>query len=121
MARRTLFVGRSRTNDVRLADRSVSRRHLELTVADDGRIYLTDCGSRFGTFVRSENGWRRTRQGFVGVDDILRLGDHQIAVRDMLRRAEASPAAGGGTPVEDKRPSGPVSRDPRTGEVVRKR
>ena len=65
MTRRSVFVGRSRRNDVHLAHSSVSRRHAELIVTEDGRIYITDCASRFATYVRSDAGWRKIRQEFV--------------------------------------------------------
>lgn len=121
MTRRSLFVGRSRKNDVRLADPSVSRRHAELTVADDGRIYLTDCASRYGTRVRSGTGWREIRQEFVDVEDVVRLGDCEIPVRELLARADSLDSSAMPAHVEENRPSGPVARNPRTGEVVRKR
>lgn len=120
MTRRSIYVGRSRTNDIRLADRSVSRRHAELTLADDGRIYITDCASRFGTHVRSRTGWRGIRQEFVDIDDMLRLGDCEVPVRELLALADAPRSTAPGTPVNDDRPQGSVARNPRTGEVVRK-
>ena len=119
MTRRSVFVGRSRNNDVHLVHRSVSRRHAELVVADDGRIYITDCASRFGTHVRSRTGWREIRQEFVDIDSALRLGDYEVTVRELLALAN-SPGSPAHPPADDNRPSGPVARDPRTGEVVRK-
>ena len=120
MTRRSVYVGRSRRSDVRLADRSVSRRHAELTMADDGRIYITDCASRFGTHVRSRTGWREIRQEFVDIDDMLRLGDCEVPVRELLALADSPGSPTAQAPIEERRPSGPVERDPRTGEVVRK-
>ena len=120
MTRRSLFVGRSRRNDIRLGHRSVSRRHAELTVADDGRIYLTDCASRYGTRLRSGAGWREIRQGFVDLDDIVRLGDFEVSVRELLARADSPGSATMHEHIEADRPSGPVVRNPRTGEVERK-
>lgn len=120
MTRRSLLVGRSRSNDIRLAHRSVSRRHAELTVAGDGRIYLTDCVSRYGTRVRSRAGWREIRQDFVDLDDVVRLGDCEISVRELLARADSPGSSTTHAHVEENRPSGPVARNPRTGEVVRK-
>ena len=120
MTRRSVFVGRSRRNDVHLTHRSVSRRHAELIVADDGRIYITDCASRFGTHVRARTGWQEIRQEFVAFDDILRLGDYEIPVRQLLALADSPRSSTAHAPVEENRPSGPVARNPRTGEVVRK-
>lgn len=120
MTRRSVFIGRSRRNDIHLTHRSVSRRHAELTMADDGRIYITDCASRFGTHVRSRTGWREIRQEFVEIDHILRLGDYEIPVRQLLALADSPRSSTAHAPVEENRPSGPVARNPRTGEVVRK-
>lgn len=46
----TILVGQSRSADFSLRDREVSRRHLGLEVAD-GRLHLSDLGSRNGTRV----------------------------------------------------------------------
>ena len=120
MTRRSVLVGRSRRNDVHLTHRSVSSRHAELIVADDGRIYITDCASRFGTHVRSSTGWREIRQEFVAIDDILRFGDYEIRVRQLLALADSPRSTTAHGPADGNRPSGPVARNPRTGEVVRK-
>ena len=45
---RPLIVGRQEGNDIRIADRRVSRRHAEITV-EDGRVFIRDLGSRAGT------------------------------------------------------------------------
>lgn len=114
MPRRAAFIGRSRDNDIRLTDRTVSRRHAELTLTDDNRIYLTDCGSKYGTHIRIGSGWQPIRQRFVGPNDLLRLGDFQIGVGDVLARM-----SGGDAPEApaSRCPAGPVERNPSTGEV----
>ena len=113
-----------------IADASVAPHHAELVITDDGRLYLTDCATDGGTWVRAEgdtpSGWQPVRQGFVRPDQPLRLGDHQSTAGDLLRRsrgAPADPSAGAGAwdAAPQRRMRGPVIRDPATGEIVRRR
>lgn len=127
---RTLVIGRSPSADVVIADVSVAPHHAELVITDDGRLYLTDCATDGGTWIRrpgeTASGWQPVRQGFVHADQPLRLGDHQCTAGDLLRWSRGAPAdaaAGGGAWVggAQRRVRGPVSRDPATGEIVRRR
>lgn len=43
------FVGRSFDNDIRIDDKTVSRKHLKI-VSREGKIFVTDLKSRNGTF-----------------------------------------------------------------------
>lgn len=117
MPRRTAFVGRSRSSDIHLTDRTVSRLHAELTLADDGGIYVTDCGSRYGTQVRTRSGWMPVRQRFVRTNDVLRLGDFEIAVGELLARVPWTSGEDAAQTQASGRPAGPVERNPSTGEV----
>ena len=125
---RTLVIGRSPSADVVIADASLAPHHAELVVTDDGRFYVTDCGTDAGTWVRGEAaaGWQPVRQGFVHPDQALRLGDHQCTAGDLLRWSRAAPTdisagAGGREGAWQRRVRGPVARDPTTGEIVRRR
>jgi pSer/pThr/pTyr-binding forkhead associated (FHA) protein len=60
-------IGRSSEADVPLADPEASRRHAALQVAA-GALYVTDLGSRNGTFL---NGKRLAGEGIE-----LKIGDH---------------------------------------------
>jgi serine phosphatase RsbU (regulator of sigma subunit)/pSer/pThr/pTyr-binding forkhead associated (FHA) protein len=51
--RPVLTIGRRSECDVRVTGADVSRQHAEV-VNRDGRIFLRDCGSKFGTFVNGE-------------------------------------------------------------------
>ena len=93
MVRRVLFIGRGRDNDVRLAEPTVSRRHAELVVTEDGRYHLTDCASAHGTQVLRDGQWKAVRQAFVVEDDELRFGEHRTGLQELL--AQASRDAGG--------------------------
>ena len=128
----TLIIGRSPDADIVLADESVARQHAELVITDDGRFHLTDCDSDGGTW-RSlarrggEDIWERTRQSFVAPSQPLRFGQHRATVRELLalrapatESRAAAPGAGGGRGAPGGL-SGAVERDPRTGEIVRRR
>ncbi len=140
---KTVVVGRSPYADVVLADSSVARRHVEVVVTDDGRYFLTDCATETGCWrqVGSDQGrdrWEKVRQGFVGADDILRLGDHRCTLKDLLRDVDLRDSAetggggagrggdpgGAGAGGADRRIEslrGRVERDPVTGEIIPKR
>ena len=127
---KTLVIGRSPSADVVIADASLAPHHAELVLTDDGRCHLTDCVTDGGTWRRSGADdaapWEPVRQAFVQPDEPLRLGDHGCTARELVRRsrsvAASGPAGGGawdgGAP---HRVQGPVSRDPTTGEIVRRR
>jgi FHA domain/Domain of unknown function (DUF1707) len=69
-----LVVGRSRRCDVVLDDPTVSRRHLELRPAGDGRWLAVDVGSLNGTWRHN----RRVGRALVVPGDELRLGSCPI-------------------------------------------
>jgi len=129
---RTFVIGSSPDADIVLADASVGRRHAELVIAVDGRFHLTDCGGGDGTWRAvarrgGEEVWERTRQSFVAAGQPLRFGSYRTTVQELLARRQAgprhqgaAPAPGGGGGGESAL-SGPVERDPRTGEIVRRR
>ncbi len=140
---RTLVIGRSPDADIVLADPTVARRHAELVVTDDGRLHLSDCGGDGGTWraVAKRDGaevWERTRQSFVGARQPLRFGAYRATAEELLAThapgqwsagqwtpgqaasATAGAAAPAGSAAGDSL-GGPVERDPRTGEIVRRR
>ncbi len=132
---RTFVIGRSPDADIVLADASVGHQHAELVITDDGRFHLTDCGGGDGTWraVAVRDGqevWERTRQSFVAAGQPLRFGRYRATVQDLLARRPSGPrahgAAGssggaGGAGATEPGLRGPVERDPRTGEIVRRR
>lgn len=141
MKRRCYLIGRGRDNDIRLTDRTVSRRHAELVVTADGRYFLTDCGSTGGTHLLADSGWRPVRQAFVRQGDPLRFGACRTTVGELLARVpsgasggtraqqapdarqEVPPGAFGGSDGgsrwsrTDSLPRGRVARNPETGEI----
>lgn len=78
-------VGRSPDCDLVLADASVSRRHAEVSILEDGQIFVVDCRSTHGTRVSHGRGQRDVRQDVVAADAVLHFGDVAIAVSDVVR------------------------------------
>jgi two-component system nitrogen regulation response regulator GlnG len=69
----TLLIGSSDGCGLRLQEPSVSRRHAQVEIGDDG-VVLKDLSSRNGTFL---NG-RRVREAYLSPGDQLRLGRVEI-------------------------------------------
>ena len=83
----TLTIGRHSDADVRIdADgrKGVSRRHAEVTISADGRYYLIDRNSSYGTHLLGRNGWVKHRQGYVDASAKIRFGDHETSLADLL-------------------------------------
>jgi hypothetical protein len=135
---RTLVLGRSPFADVVVAEASVAPHHAELTITDDGRLYLVDCASKAGTWRQGaargdgQDHWLALRQDFVAADEPLRLGDYRCTAAGLLRVARDAPARAGETaamaaaqaqPGDGGRQPlrGRVERDALTGEIVRRR
>ena len=90
---KTLRLGRGPDCDIVLADASVSRRHAELTIRADGRLWLRDCGSTQGTFLLTPGqAPRALKAGWVGPRDVLRFGQVELRVADLLDPAAARSA-----------------------------
>lgn len=141
MALKTLVVGRSAFADIVIADESVASHHVELVVTDDGRLYLTDCGTETGTWrqrapaasgtpdAAQRSPWKPMRQGFVRPEEPLRLGEYLCTAGDLVGRSRVADGyEGGGSSAGDdgqdnqaRRLRGRVERDAATGEIVRRR
>jgi pSer/pThr/pTyr-binding forkhead associated (FHA) protein len=67
--------GRSSENDFRIDHPTVSARHCELVLANDG-LSVRDCDSTNGTFVEG----KRTRTGTLEAGQTLAIGDVEFAV-----------------------------------------
>ena len=68
-----LLVGRGEDCDLRLNDPSVSRVHARITLLD-GRVYLEDAGSRWGTLVNGV----ATEAKELAPGDRVEIGDTQL-------------------------------------------
>jgi hypothetical protein len=127
---RTFVVGRSQFADISIADATVARRHLEIVLTDDGRLYITDCATESGSWrwvpgADSRMGWQGIRQAFVDPAQRIRLGAYECTPRDLLRDVSSAAMGDGPGPATPRAAresaAGPVERDPMTGEIIRKR
>ncbi len=103
--RRTMTLGRAVTSDVPVYDPTVSRRHAELSLTNDG-VRIRDLGSSNGTFV---NGARVTETNVVD-GDIVTFGKVGFKVVEVT-----PPIAGGMVPEE----VGPAAKPPPDATIVR--
>jgi adenylate cyclase len=103
--RRTMTLGRAVTSDVPVYDPTVSRRHAELSLTNDG-VRIRDLGSSNGTFV---NGARVTETNVVD-GDIVTFGKVGFKVVEVT-----PPIAGGMVPEQ----VGPAAKPPPDATIVR--
>lgn len=88
MSFKTYTVGRGSDADIQVNGQSVSRIHLELTVANGGKYYLIDANSSAGTLIQKAGAWETIKQGFVAGNDLLMLGKESIQVRQLINQIQ---------------------------------
>ena len=90
----TLVIGRSSTSDLVLPDRFLSRRHTQISRADDGRPgwLVTDLGSHNGTML---NGRRLEAPQPLRPGDVLVLSSTTIRIQSMDGQKPSGNAATG--------------------------
>lgn len=117
----TYLVGRSNSRqpcDIELpaVEATVSRKHLELSVTDDGRFYVVHLHPRNTTAVYRGGSWRMITQDFVEGDEPLRLGTYETTARNLLALAGRRPTGpgsdGGGGAFEWDPERGSFKRPP---------
>lgn len=119
---RTYLVGRRNSTipcDIALpeSEKSVSRKHLELTVTDSDRCYLVHVHSRNTTKVQARDGsWVPISQDYVDLDTPLLLGNCRITARDLLALLPRSEVAPPEEPPQSASP--PVEWDPERGTFI---
>jgi hypothetical protein len=86
-----IIVGRHRDAHLRLKDERVSRRHLQIKIAN-GALLVEDLGSGNGTLVN-----RRRIAGSVKVhpSDAIQIGPYTIRLRPLMPRTDRGDAASG--------------------------
>ena len=95
---------------------SVSRKHLELSVTDDGRCYLVHLHLQNVTAVYRSGNWRNLTQDYVEWDELLRLGDYETTARDLLLRVGGVPnSSPPEAPIREAQESGGIEWDPERG------
>jgi len=118
---RTYLVGRANSTipcDIAIPteERSVSRKHMELTVTADDRYYIVHVHTRNKTKAYQDGQWIAIGQDFVDLDTPLRLGGYETTVRHLLAML------GGGQPEPQRQPeSSEYEWDPEAGTIVRPR
>jgi pSer/pThr/pTyr-binding forkhead associated (FHA) protein len=80
----SLIVGRGPQADIAVGDDSVSARHAELSLTRDGRLFVTDCDSRNGTFVQDGDRCERIRQGVIPATATVLFGSCAIPAEQLL-------------------------------------
>ena len=86
---RTYLVGRANSSipcDIYVSaqESSVSRKHMELTVTEDGRYYVVHIHPRNTTKVFRDGQWISLTQDFVDLNAPLRLGSFETSVNQLL-------------------------------------
>lgn len=90
---RLYHIGRALDNEIVVNDTTVSRRHAQLLVQEDGSVQLIDLNSSNGTFV---NGHRINGQVKLDRNDIVKVGDHLLPWRNYV---QAPPVVAAGATV----------------------
>ena len=120
-------LGRDAAAAITVQHTTVSRLHAEVIPLPDGRLYVTDCASRNGTFINEDGHWRKISQDFVGAGAQLRFGEVETSVPHLLTiiaRLQDSGSTGLAGPAvaeseeEKLDASQGVALNPETGEPV---
>ena len=120
-------LGRDTAAAITVQHTTVSRLHAEVIPLPDGRLYVTDCASRNGTFINEDGHWRKISQDFAGADAQLRFGEVETSVPHLLaliaRLQISSSAREAGPPVAESEEekldaSQGVALNPETGEPI---
>lgn len=119
-------LGRDTAAAITVQHTTVSRLHAEVIPLPDGRLYVTDCASRNGTFINEDGHWRKISQDFAGATAQLRFGEVETSVPHLLaliaRLQSSSSTGAAGQPVAESEEqldaSQGVALNPETGEPV---
>ncbi len=84
-------IGSDAANNLVLRDRSVSRKHLQLTPSG-ARVLIRDLGSRNGTFIAGT----RIQEVEVAVGAVLSLGDTTLGLQPRWHTREIAPSTANG-------------------------
>ena len=76
---KSLRFGRGQNNDVVINDPAVSEFHCQITLDDNGRYYITDLNSTYGTYV---NGTLVQDSIWLNLGDLVRIGNTTLPWND---------------------------------------
>ena len=99
-------IGRGPRNDIILKNQTVSREHATLEVTD-GRILITDLGSKSGTYLAVGKKLKRATLHEVKEHQIVFFGDERCLVRDLIRK------------IAEQNREAVYRRNPLTGEIIK--
>lgn len=100
-------IGRDPKNDFIVDNMTVSRHHATLEVTE-GRIVLTDVGSKSGTYVAVNGALERVSYKEVSDRDVILLGNERLVIRDIIRK------------ITERNREVVYERNPLTGEIIKK-
>jgi len=75
MSFKQIKIGRDPNSDIILNDNSISRRHAEIFIDEEGNSFITDLSSKNGTFV---NGRRIYDSVLISVHDVITCGNQVV-------------------------------------------
>lgn len=76
-------IGKARNCDIIFDDETVSRIHAELTVLQDGKIFLTDCNSKNGTYLVKKDNLKKIHQEIISLTDVIQFGKIRISAKKL--------------------------------------
>ena len=108
----TIRIGRSSSNEFVLDDATVSRSHAEIEDIGGGLYRLTDVGSSAGTFLKQGGAWSQITSAEVGPDALLRFGEAEVSLSDIINidPATVAPASGSGLGQRAEKGAAEISR-----------
>jgi hypothetical protein len=96
---RLLHIGRATTNDIVIADTTVSRQHAQLMIDDIGQVTLIDLSSSNGTFV---NGRRISVPTQLDAMDIVKVGEYLLPWRQYVQSNPQTQVGNAAYPVVEQ-------------------
>ena len=103
---RLLHIGRATTNDIVIADTTVSRQHAQLMIDDIGQVTLIDLSSSNGTFV---NGRRISAPTQLDAMDIVKVGEYLLPWRQYVQSNPQTQVGKAANPVVEQAAAHSVS------------
>ncbi|MDM8555425.1 FHA domain-containing protein [Desulfococcaceae bacterium HSG7] len=119
---KTYTIGRDTEAMIQCGDDTVGRIHAEITVTDDGRYYLADRGSLNGTFLLTDNKWRRFTKNYVDTDAVILFGEFKTTISRLLAIADSNAKSAPQKRImhnPEIRETKRIMRDPETGAIIK--